>query len=62
MKPKPQLALSLLQQLRRRSPTHASSRQGFTTIEVLVVIVMIGILTAIAAPSWLSFVNNRRVR
>ena len=62
MKPKPQPILFLLQRLRRRAPTHISSRQGFTVIEVLVVIVMIGILTAIAAPSWLAFVNNRRVR
>jgi prepilin-type N-terminal cleavage/methylation domain-containing protein len=62
MKLKPQPILSLLQRLRRRSPTQASSRQGFTTIEVLVVIVMIGILGAIAAPSWLSFVNGQRVK
>ena len=62
MKPKPQPVLFLLQRLRRRAPTHISSRQGFTVIEVLVVLVMIGILTAIAAPSWLAFVNNRRVR
>lgn len=47
---------------RRRAPTHVSNGQGFTTIEVLVVIVMLGILTAIAAPGWLAFVNNQRVR
>ncbi len=62
MKLKPQPILLLLQRLRRRSTTQASSRQGFTTIEVLVVIVMLGILTAIAAPSWLSFVNGQRVK
>lgn len=48
--------------LRERSPTHNPLQAGFTTIEVLVVIVMIGILGAIAAPSWLSFVNGQRVK
>lgn len=48
--------------LRGRSPTYTPLHSGFTTIEVLVVIVMIGILGAIAAPSWLSFVNGQRVK
>jgi prepilin-type N-terminal cleavage/methylation domain-containing protein len=39
----------------------ASSNQGFTLIEVLVVVIMVGVLAAIAAPSWLAFLNNQRV-
>ena len=35
--------------------------RGFTLIEILIVIMMVGILTAIAAPSWLSFVTNNRI-
>ncbi|HEY9646660.1 MAG TPA: GspH/FimT family pseudopilin [Chroococcidiopsis sp.] len=37
------------------------SQAGFTLIEVLVVVVMIGILFGIAAPSWIAFMNSRRV-
>lgn len=34
---------------------------GFTLIELLVVIIIISILSAIAAPSWMYFTNQRRV-
>lgn len=44
----------------KRSPRHSKSL-GFTLIEVLVVMIMVGILSAIAAPSWLGFVNNQRI-
>ncbi|GAX36377.1 type II secretion system protein [Nodularia sp. NIES-3585] len=35
--------------------------RGFTLLEILVALVMIGILSAIAAPSWLGFVNRQKV-
>ncbi len=34
---------------------------GFTLIEVLVVVIMVGILFAIAAPGWLTFINRQRI-
>ena len=42
-------------------PSLTTDEAGFTLIEVIVVVLMIAILSAIAAPSWLGFVNNQRV-
>lgn len=40
---------------------HPAQQTGFTLLEVLIVGVVIGILAAIVAPSWLGFWANRRV-
>lgn len=37
------------------------SEAGFSLLELIVVVLMIAILSAIAAPSWLAFVNRQRV-
>lgn len=42
-----------------RTPT--GSDKGFTMIELLVVIIIVGILSAIAAPGWLAFTNRQRM-
>ena len=37
-----------------------TSTGGFTLIEVLVVVVIVGVLASIAAPGWLAFINRQR--
>ena len=34
---------------------------GFTLVEVLIVIIVTGVLASIAAPGWLAFVNRQRI-
>jgi len=41
--------------------TRKSYQQGFTILEVLVVVVIIGVLAAIAVPGWLTFSRNQRL-
>ncbi len=36
--------------------------QGYTLIELIVILFLLGLLIAIAAPSWLSFVQRQQVR
>ncbi|EAW45827.1 type II secretion system protein [Nodularia spumigena CS-584] len=42
-----------------RKYCHANLSDGFTLLETLTVILMIGILSAIAVPSWLGFVQTQ---
>jgi prepilin-type N-terminal cleavage/methylation domain-containing protein len=45
----------------KRNILRSSSNSGFSLVEMLVVIFLMGILSAIAIPSWVSFVNTRRL-
>jgi Tfp pilus assembly protein FimT len=39
----------------------SSANSGFTTLELLIIIVIIGIIFAIAYPSWLNFIERQRL-
>jgi prepilin-type N-terminal cleavage/methylation domain-containing protein len=47
------------QYLSRRSPSQHEG--GYTLLELLVVVLLVGILAAIAGPGWLTFVNRQRI-
>ena len=45
--------------LKGRGTTPAA---GFTMVEILIILLIIGIFSAIVAPSWLMFINNERLK
>jgi type II secretory pathway pseudopilin PulG len=47
------------QHLSKRSPSQREG--GFTIMELLIIIIIVGVLAAIAAPSWLTFINRQRI-
>ncbi|MGQ4647668.1 prepilin-type N-terminal cleavage/methylation domain-containing protein [Lyngbya aestuarii] len=52
------LTKHLARLLRMRS--HAEPNSGFTLLEIIVVVLIIAILSAITAPSWFGFLSQRR--
>ncbi|MDY7022696.1 MAG: type II secretion system protein [Cyanobacteriota bacterium] len=45
-----------------RSARSPSSESGFSLIELAVIVVIIGVFSAIAAPAWNAFVTRQRIR
>jgi len=43
-------------------PTSRKGDEGFSLLEMMMIVLIIGILTSIAVPGWLAFINNQRVR
>lgn len=59
------LYLKVTQYLEKKKPGIKQScpkgNAGFTLVELLVVILLMGVIAAIAAPSWIGFVTQRRI-
>ena len=51
--------MSINKTLKSRATTPAA---GFTMIETLIILLILGIFSAIVAPSWLMFINNQRLK
>ena len=51
--------MSINKKLQGRATTPAA---GFTMIETLIIILILGIFSVLVAPSWLMFINNQRLK
>ncbi|MGA0199749.1 MAG: pilus assembly FimT family protein [Prochlorotrichaceae cyanobacterium] len=51
-----------LKHLKRSLTAEMKHTEGFTLLEVLVVAFIVGILSAIAAPSWLGYMSSQRAK
>ncbi|MEX6778056.1 pilus assembly FimT family protein [Limnospira fusiformis] len=54
--------MSILINPKSVNPRRTKNQSGFTIIEILVVVLMVGIVGAIAAPTWIMFANRQKVR
>ncbi|MFB8794201.1 MAG: transcriptional regulator [Microcoleus sp.] len=59
------ILLKVLQISKTSNPQFPTSRkgdEGFSLLEMMMIVLIVGILTSIAVPGWLAFINNQRVR
>jgi len=59
------ILLKVLQSSKTSNPQFPTSRkgdEGFSLLEMMMIVLIVGILTSIAVPGWLAFINNQRVR
>jgi prepilin-type N-terminal cleavage/methylation domain-containing protein len=59
---KTSLLLKFSSRMQLRKSKYRQNDPGFTIIELVIGMLVIAILSAIAAPGWLGFINNQRLR
>ncbi|MGF1493577.1 MAG: Tfp pilus assembly protein FimT/FimU [Microcoleaceae cyanobacterium] len=52
----------LLRALAHQHKSFTRDKAGFTLVEIAIVVLIVGILSAIAAPSWDAFISRQRMR
>ena len=54
--------ISFILQLFKKKSNNSAAVDGFTLLEVIITVLIIGILFAISATTWTAFINQQRIK